>query len=145
MNKESNISVLIRGERESAIPCVHADLPTDPIKVVNAIKNDFIETPSFRVQFVNAIKQMANELEYSWFSLYYLYSIIRIINANNLDVDIEGVVLEIEDSLKKHEGKLRLEKKWGGVNYKNGLWGDVERISKNIFEEFGVKIYPYKD
>lgn len=143
--KMEELLLLFKGKNGRGIPCSYSDLPTDPNKVIDKIKQEFINDCSFRDRVIEDIIQISHDPKYSWLSLYYLYLIIRIIKVYKLPVDIKNVVSKVEKGIIKFEPKLKLNFDWVGANYKNGLWGDVERLSKNIFEEFGYEIYPKGD
>lgn len=127
-NSSDDVLIILKGENGSSTPCVFADLPTDPIKVINNIREQFIKDENFRTFFVESISLLSNDEEYSWLSLYYLFSILRVIKTNKLIIDINCLILNIEDGIKKNEIGLRNTFEWSGKLYKNGLWGDVEVI-----------------
>lgn len=134
--------LFFKGENGTEIPCSYSDLPTDPTKVIDKIKNEFITDNIFRNTVIDNIIRLSQDAKYSWFSLYYLYLVFRLINDNKLPINIKEVIFEIEKGIISSEHQLRSTFNWVGSNYKNGLWGDVERLTNIIFEEFGFLIYP---
>jgi hypothetical protein len=138
----SELLSLLTGENGTAIVCVFADLPTDPDRVVDKIEAEFVSNSVFRGELVSSLIVMSRDARFSWFTLYYIYFIARLIATHRLSLDIQDLILAIESGLKESESKLKVTFDWVGAQYKNGLWGDVERMSRNIFETFGFEIYP---
>ncbi len=141
--KEVNdILLLLKGEIDNGFVCIYADLPIDANKVINHFKQDIVNDVVFRANLLSALKLLADDKDFSWFVLYYISSLLWLLRYNDFQFDVIGFIDYFNACLIKHESHYKTIKKWGGANYENGLWGDVERMSKNIFEEFGVKILP---
>jgi hypothetical protein len=138
----SELLSLLKGEKGTAIVSVYADLPTDPDKVTHELRNEFVSSSIFRGELTDSLIAMSKDAQFSWFTLYYIYSIIGLITTYHLPVDVQDLISAIEPGLKNSEAKLKVTFDWVGAQHKNGLWGDVERMSKNIFERFGYEIYP---
>ena len=135
---------LLTGKGEYEMVCVLADMPTDPQKVMSYIKADIMKDNNVKMSFFNSLIELSNSPTYSWLVLYYLVGILRIEAREKVHLDSGSLIPEISKALLLHKEKLEKNHCWVGKIWSNGLWGDVERMSKNIFEEFGLKIYPYK-
>jgi uncharacterized protein YkvS len=142
-NKELNdILVLLKGENNIGFTCIHADLPIDAGKVINHYKQDLINDKDFRDKLLLALKILADDKNFTWFVVYYVSSLLWLLRYNDFQLDIVEFIDYFNSCLRKYESFLKMNKSWVGTGYENGLWGDVERMSKNIFEEFGYEIYP---
>ncbi|MCG8580369.1 MAG: hypothetical protein MI866_10645 [Bacteroidales bacterium] len=145
-NKElKDILTLLRGEVNNGFICIHADLPIDAGKVVNYYKKDIVNDNDFREKFLLALRMLADDKGFSWLVMYYISSLLWLHRYSVFPLDFTEFISYFNFCLRKYESSLKQNNSWVGTDYKNGLWGDVERMATNIYEEFEVKIYPYKD
>lgn len=57
------------------------------------------------------------------------------------DIDIDAIVRSLSLALKANKDMFCMDKRWMGATEECGLWGEVLRIRKIIFEDFGLTIF----
>ena len=55
-------------------------------------------------------------------------------------IDLKLTVEKIEEGLNKNRSLLLKNKKWGGDQFSEGLWGDVKRLVNIINNKFNINI-----
>lgn len=124
---------------------VYADTPTVSMEVLDSIKDYYDATGDFTIRkdFNNAFVKLVEDENLVWFSLYYLYDILRLRDRDvwtNEYIDIADLLKKIESNLLLFKNNLSKNKSWVGREYEKGLWEDVLRLKKNIFDSYVIDL-----
>ncbi|MCB0630348.1 MAG: hypothetical protein R2824_33245 [Saprospiraceae bacterium] len=125
---------------------IYSDMPTDPNLVAQHIICFINENSIFCNKWKDVEKgllKLAECPEGTWLLSYYLLSFTEYSkkNVHYFDgLDLVDLSTQLESSVKKFESSLRLDKRWTGANYENGLYGDVARLIRIINQDYGLDI-----
>jgi hypothetical protein len=120
----------------------YADTPTDPSRVMDGIISYYKQNGNEKilVDLKSAIYKLSEQEDLCWFALYYTVSCMRYEKREAINFEnATRFYLDVVTNVKKNKSHLSKTKKWIGVEYNNGLWGDVQRMVKNINEEFNLE------
>lgn len=142
---ENKLFEFIAGRDNYEIVNVYADTPTDSMEVLSSLKDYYDATGDFTIwkEFNNAIVKLVEDENLVWFSLYYLNDILRLRNRDvwtHEYIDIADLLKKIEFNLLLFKNNLSKNKSWVGREYEKGLWEDVLRLKKNIFDSYGIDL-----
>jgi hypothetical protein len=125
----------------------YADMPTYPSDVFASLIDYHKHSNDNHIwnYFAVGVTQVSADKTYSWLSLYYLVAYLRYITrhqaAKSIGLpDATNLSQAIFVNLKALREFLSHSKRWVGCDYSNGLWGDVERMTRNINEEFNLDL-----
>tara|TARA_R100001369_G_scaffold85719_1_gene119598 strand:+ start:4576 stop:4959 length:384 start_codon:yes stop_codon:yes gene_type:complete len=115
------------------------------MEVLSSLKDYYDATGDFTIwkEFNNAIVKLVEDENLVWFSLYYLNDILRLRNRDvwtHEYIDIADLLKKIEFNLLLFKNNLSKNKSWVGREYEKGLWEDVLRLKKNIFDSYGIDL-----
>lgn len=142
---ENKLFEFIAGLENFQIENEYADTPTNTMEVIYLIKGYYNITEDFTIwkDFNKAIGKLIKDETLVWFSLYYLYDLLRLSDREGWIqeyIDLEDLIKSIELSLVQFKNSLGTNKSWVGREYENGLWEDVLRLKNNIFDSYGVDL-----
>lgn len=120
----------------------YADSPTDPSAAFEPIRHLIIDDEALREKVFDALSKLAKDKEYGWMAIYYLHSLRIFEDAKKMEQIVPKLVMDIADGLRKNKASLSLNRKWVGVEYKDGLWGDVRRMNKILSEKYNLNVLP---
>ena len=124
------------GEKGYAYRNPYADMPTYPAEVFGSVVSYYNTSGDDSVwpYFDASLAALSADEEYSWLSVYYLVEYLRY-SQRQRPVDLTALSATILTNLRTTQVSLQQATKWGGRDYPNGLWGDVQRMVQNINEE----------
>ena len=134
-------------KKEYYLVCLYADIPTDPDQVFDLIKRYGLEFPNSDIwtKFENEIISMTSNQIGSWLSVYYLSMYLSYRKYKNKDfINLFKIIQSIEDGLLKYKDVLIQNKDWCGVDFHEGLWGDVIRLVGILNKKYDLNIDLYK-
>ena len=121
----------------------YADMPTDDEMVFASIESLYEATRDvsiwdyFKVTWI----VISEDPVYSWLALYYLSDYLNYTErTNNHVLAINEVLPAIISNIKDNKNNLINNKRWGGCDYDDGLWGDVKRLAANLNKHNGLSI-----
>jgi hypothetical protein len=142
--KNNEFFLFLTGKkRDYYFACPYADMPTDPDQAFDAIKEYFYENEEWEIwsKFQEKIIEMTEDEEDVWLSIYYLSMYLSFRDYKKINfIDLKLTVEKIEEGLNKNRSLLLKNKKWGGDQFSEGLWGDVKRLVNIINNKFNINI-----
>ena len=129
------------GKKGYAYVCPYADMPTYPSEVFGSIVSYFNASKDLSIwqNFEKTVVAMSTDASYAWLSLYYLVEYLRYsqrVQPRNLT----NLCVNITNNLGALKKELLHENAWVGSDYPDHLWGDVQRMIRNINEEMGLQL-----
>jgi hypothetical protein len=132
------------GTKDYAYRNPYADTPTYPTDVFASLVDwyEHAKYPHIWVSFRESLLRVSTDKKCAWLGLYYLVAYMRYATREHLvaSKDLLGLASTICTNLVQVKESLLRNKQWGGQAYANGLWGDVERMVRNINEEFSLDL-----
>ncbi len=140
--KSNELFLYLSGQKDYATICVLADMPTDPLIVLERVEKPFTDNLDFRSKFLSALTEMSKSKEYSWLTMYYILGLLKISKRTGKHY-LDHQMLEVfSHYIKSNKEVLEMNFKWMGKEWPNGLWGDVLRMSTIIQQRFDLEIVP---
>ena len=122
----------------------YADAPTETQDVFSSVTTYVGEDTNHAVwkYFETSWVDLSESREYSWLSLYYLYEYLNFLNRKKIlsDPKSKQLISVIAGNVSKNKISMKEDKRWVGRGYKDGLWGDAQRLINNINDDYYLGI-----
>lgn len=147
--ERGELSKYLCGEDGYAIlgnPDIPANIPTDFRRMIHhGVYALYKAAPDEKLvdEFVRAIVSLDDTPVHVWCA--YQAVFLQILNENSKDFPApftlpDGLRDRVRANVLKNETALRNCREYLGEDYKNGLWGHISLVDKNLAEECGVCI-----
>lgn len=142
---ENKLFEFIAGHNGYEIVNIYANTPTNSMEALSSVTEYYKTTGDFTIwkDFNNALEELIKDENLVWFSLYYLYDILRLKDREvwiQEYIEVTDLINKIECHLRLFKNSLITNKSWVGREYEHGLWEDVLRLKNNIFDSYGIEL-----
>lgn len=124
---------------------IGANVPTDWAQIIDSgiyaeYRNNNDE--ALKEKMINAIFKMCQGSEFEIYcATMIMFFQIMSEKRNEAPFNISHQLITIlKQALQSNKEKLELYKEWTGKQYKNGAWGDIERVNSILNEDYGLTI-----
>ncbi len=147
--KKNELYKVLLGEEEYKMEVsqfIGANVPTDwPNIMRGGVYKVFNKHPDLHIneRLENALEILLSK---DVFEVYVAISVLffQIISEENkispFRIDRKKIIGNVRNVLVYNKTKMKSYKKWMGEYYKNGIWGEVERISNILMGDYGINI-----
>ena len=123
---------LLKGQDGYALPNPYWDTPTETTQVFFGITKIFGDNPQRMAEFIESIKAVSRDPDYSWTALYYVNDVMRQPAVFGVTFDLQAFVGDVLLNVRRHEHHLRKLKRWLGSHDVNGCWSSAEGMLGQI-------------
>lgn len=141
--KKGELYEFFTGQKNYYKANAYEESPMDTDFVFEQFKEYYLKTNDAHIWelFEETLIKVSNSYPYSCMSLYYLYDYLSFRNTKRIEIhDLENLLNSILTPIILQKQSLSGNFNWIGKKFKNGLWGDLVRMSKIINEKFGLGI-----
>jgi hypothetical protein len=147
-SKSDKIMELLEGKSEyrcEVSEFIGANVPTDWAQIIDSgiyEEYRFNKDEELKEKMKNAICMMCqgNEFEIYCATMIMFFQIMSE-KRNEAPFNISIQLMPIlKQALQNNKEKLELYKEWTGKQYKNGVWGDIERVNSILNEDYDLTI-----
>lgn len=138
------VKELLSGVAPYDFPNPDGNLPTDTALVIRTMAEELQQDAEFRTKIISGFEQLMDDPELCWLSAYYLIDLLNLEEFKKSAFITPNLIPLFQKGLEKNSSSLKHNKKWVGDIWENGIWGDMLRLNKIIFEAYGVHLLAEK-
>lgn len=120
----------------------NSDFPTFPEKVLDDLEEYLISSEESRQDFRKALVSLSADSRFGWVAIYYVSCKISFEQKHKISLVPQETIDQIGKNLLSNRDTHLTNKNWVGSTLQDGVWGDIKRMNKILFELDDISVLP---